>query len=85
MVGGRAISAAAIPAAAAATDDFFRSSMVFDNRLVFRIDAGDVSILFFLVLLSSSLCLRSGAVTLLSRLHCCMWLPLFSAILLLRK
>ena len=46
-MGGRAISAAAIPAAAAVTDDFFRSSMVFDNRLVFRIDAGDVSILFF--------------------------------------
>ena len=39
-MGGRAISAAA-------TDDFFRSSMVFDSRLVFRIDAGDVSILFF--------------------------------------
>ena len=75
MVVGRAISAVAIPAAAAA-EDFFRSSIVFDNRLVFRIDAGDVSILFFLVLLSSSLCLRSGAVTLLSRLHCCMWLPL---------
>ena len=50
-MGGRAISAAAIPAAAAATDDFFRSSMVFDNRLVFRIDAGDVSILFFLIVL----------------------------------
>ena len=51
-VGGRAISAAAIPAAAAATDDFFRSSMVFDSRLVFRIDAGDVPILFLIVLLA---------------------------------
>ena len=75
-MGGRAISAAAIPAvaAAAATDDFFRSSMVFDSRLVFRIDAGDVSILFFnSVACSLPLCAScSGAVTLLSQLNC-MW------------